>query len=160
MRATFPFVVSTSGRPPRDRYRDHTDGGLPPTRFIRRGLATPRHAFAASPAVRLKPGVITPASTVKSYARNGAGTTTPGAGRCNSALRPNPEYVFDARLSNAGSTVEHVPNLSLGDIETGPARKCAGVPGSRVESGRQHEVDVVVSTAQGLRETVEPVPHT
>lgn len=48
MRATYPFVVPTFGRPPRDRYRDHTDGGLPPTRFIRRGLATPRHAIASN----------------------------------------------------------------------------------------------------------------
>jgi hypothetical protein len=44
----------------------------------------------------------------------------------------------------------------LGDTETGIARKCAMFLCS-VKAGDSF---AVVRTAQGLRETVEPVPHT
>lgn len=44
----------------------------------------------------------------------------------------------------------------LGDTETGSARKCAKFLCS-VKAGDSF---AVVRTAQGLRETVEPVPHT
>jgi hypothetical protein len=44
----------------------------------------------------------------------------------------------------------------LGDTETGIARKCAMF----LCSAKAGDSFAVVRTAQGLRETVEPVPHT
>ena len=44
----------------------------------------------------------------------------------------------------------------MGDTETGVARKCAIALGN-VKTGDSF---AVASTVQGLRETVEPVPHT